>query len=68
MTMTNLQRDELVASLRDWFKRRGLAGGEAVGIMLVTIAAITREFDDPEMLVDTAIRGLRVAAGRTPSR
>jgi hypothetical protein len=65
--MTNLQRDELVASLRDWFKGRGLAGGEAIGIMLVTIAAITREFDDPEVVVNAAIRGLRVAAERTPA-
>jgi hypothetical protein len=59
--MTNSERDELVASLRDWFKGRGLAGGEAIGIMLVTIAAITREFDDPEVVVDAAIRGLRKA-------
>ena len=65
--MTNLERDELVASLRDWFKKRGLAGGEAIGIMLVTIAAITREFDDPKVLVDAAIRGLRVAADTTPA-
>jgi hypothetical protein len=65
--MTTLKRDELVASLRDWFKGRGLAGGEAIGIMLVTIAAITREFDDPEVVVDAAIRGLRVAVERTPA-
>jgi hypothetical protein len=66
--MTNSERDELVASLRDWFKGRGLAGGEAIGIMLVTIAGITREFDDPEVVVNAAIRGLRVAAERTPAR
>jgi hypothetical protein len=65
--MTTLKRDELVASLRDWFKGRGLAGGEAIGIMLVTIAAITRQFDDPEVVVNEAIRGLRVAAERTPA-
>jgi hypothetical protein len=46
--MTNLERDELITSLRDWFKGRGLAGGEAIGIMVLAIAAITREFDDPE--------------------
>jgi hypothetical protein len=33
-------RDELVASLRDWFKGRGLAGDEAIGIMVLAIAAI----------------------------
>jgi hypothetical protein len=66
--MTNSERDELVASLRNWFKVRGLAGGEAIGIMLVTIAAITREFDDPEVVVNAAIRGLRVAAERAPAR
>jgi hypothetical protein len=60
--MATLERDELVASLRDWFKGRGLAGGEAIGIMLLTIAAITREFDDPDVLLNAAIRGLRVAA------
>jgi hypothetical protein len=38
-----------------------------IGIMLVTIAAITREFDDPEVVVNAAIRGLRVAAERTPA-
>ena len=66
--MTDSERDELVASLRDWFKGRGLAGGEAIGIMLVTIAAITREFDDPVVLVDAAIRGLRRAAAEgTPA-
>jgi hypothetical protein len=65
--MTKTERDALVASLRDWFKGRGLAGGEAIGIMLVTIAGITREFDDPEVVVNAAIRGLRVAAERTPA-
>ena len=66
--MTHSERDELVASLRDWFKGRGIAGGEAIGIMLLTIAAITREFDDPEVLVDAAIRALRrVAPDRTPA-
>ena len=65
---TSSERDELVASLRDWFKGRGLAGGEAIGIMLLTIAAITREFGDPEVLVDAAIRALRrAAADRTPA-
>jgi hypothetical protein len=63
--MTNLERDELVASLRDWFKGRGLAGGEAIGIMVLAIAAVTREFDDPEVLVDAAIRGLRRGAADT---
>jgi hypothetical protein len=42
--MTNLERDKLVASLRDWFKGRGLAGGEAIGIMVLAITDITREF------------------------
>jgi hypothetical protein len=65
--MTDSERDELVASLRDWFKGRGLAGGEAIGIMLRTIAAITREFDDPELLVDAAIRGLRRVAAEGTS-
>jgi hypothetical protein len=66
--MTNSERDELVASLRDWFKGRGLAGGEAIGIMLVTIAGITREFDDPEVVVNAAIRGLRKAVAEgTPA-
>jgi len=55
--MTNLERDELVASLRDWFKGRGLAGGEAIGIMVLAITAITREFDDPQVLVDAAMDG-----------
>ena len=65
--MTNLERDELVASLRDWFKGRGLTGGEAIGIMVLAIAAVTRKFDDPEVLVDATIRGLRrVAADTTP--
>jgi hypothetical protein len=63
--MTNLERDKLVASLRDWFEGRGLAGGEAIGIMVLAITAITREFDDPKVLVDAAIRGLRVAADTT---
>ena len=63
--MTNLERDELVASLRDWFRGRGLAGGEAIGIMVLAIAAITREFDDPDVLVDAAIRGLRRGAANT---
>ena len=66
--MTDSERDELVASLRDWFKGRGLAGGEAIGIMLVTIAAITRDFDNPEVVVDAAIRGLRKAVAEgTPA-
>jgi hypothetical protein len=66
--MTNSERDELVASLRGWFKGRDLAGGEAIGIMLLTIAAITREFGDPEVLVEAAIRALRrAAADRTPA-
>jgi hypothetical protein len=63
--MTNSERDELVASLRDWFKIDGLAGGEAIGIMLLTIAAITREYDDPEKLLNAAIRGLQVAGSKT---
>ena len=66
--MTNSERDELVASLRNWFKGRGLAGGEAIGIMLVTIAAITRQFDDLEVVVNAAIRGLRKAVAEgTPA-
>ena len=63
--MTNSERDELVASLQDWFKTHGLAGGEAIGIMLLTIAAITREYDDPEKLLNAAIRGLQVAGSKT---
>ena len=63
--MPNSERDELVASLRDWFKTHGLACGEAIGIMLLTIAAITREYDDPERLLNAAIRGLQIAAGKT---
>ena len=45
----------------------GGAGGEAIGIMVLAITAITREFDDPKVLVDAAIRGLRVAADTTPA-
>jgi hypothetical protein len=36
--------------------------------MLVTIAGITREFDDPEVVVNAAIRGLRKAVAEgTPA-
>src|SRR5262249_32754858 len=64
--MTNLERDELVASLRDWFKGRGLAGGEAIGIMVLAITAITRAFDDPKVWGAAGSGGRRGGAPDTP--